>query len=469
MEEPNSDSGSRTFDDLIEYNQSVTKLLFGSQIESKLITAKSRFIKDDSISNNRSFPSLISDMKLDSISNSGQTLSSAVVDNRQKPAIKPILPLVLQEHILRANQFQTSNKDADNSKAISLRNQDMTLNVQTCISSLIHQHMPHLIRKEKPICRPWKLFRMISGHGGWVHSLDVDPANKWFASGSRDGLIKIWDLASGKLRLTLTGHISAVRGLAISPRHPYLFSCGDDKMVKCWDLECNQVVRSYHGHLSGVYCLSLHPTENILITGGRDAAARVWDMRTKEQIHCLTGHRDTVGSLLCQADSPQLITGSYDTTIRLWDLKMARTVHTLTHHKKSVRALVMNHDKSSFISGAIDNLKQWTYPGGQFVKNLSGHDSIINSLAVNRGNVLVSGADNGTIFLWDWDTGYNFQRLASPPQKGSIESEAGILAMTFDKTGTRLITGETDKTIKMYREDPNFDDKIDLKPKLAIK
>lgn len=52
---------------------------------------------------------------------------------------------------------------------------------------------------------------------------------------------QIWDLASGKLKLSLTGHISTVRGVAVSSRSPYLFSCGEDKQVKCWDLEYNKV------------------------------------------------------------------------------------------------------------------------------------------------------------------------------------------------------------------------------------
>lgn len=38
----------------------------------------------------------------------------------------------------------------------------------------------------------------------------VDPGNEWFATGSADRTIKIWDLASGQLKLTLTGHIEQV-------------------------------------------------------------------------------------------------------------------------------------------------------------------------------------------------------------------------------------------------------------------
>ena len=77
---------------------------------------------------------------------------------------------------------------------------------------------------------PWKLMRVISGHLGWVRSVAVEPGNKWFATGAGDRVIKIWDLASGELKLSLTGHISTVRGLAVSSRHPYLFSCGEDKV-----------------------------------------------------------------------------------------------------------------------------------------------------------------------------------------------------------------------------------------------
>jgi pleiotropic regulator 1 len=300
---------------------------------------------------------------------------------------------------------------------------------------------------------PWKLMRVISGHLGWVRSLAVEPGNQWFASGAGDRTIKIWDLASGSLKLTLTGHISTVRGLAVSPRHPLLFSCGEDKMVKCWDLEANKVIRHYHGHLSGVYTLSLHPTLDVLVTGGRDGVARVWDMRTRSNIHVLSGHKGTVADVKCQEVDPQVISASLDSTIRLWDLAAGKTMGVLTHHKKGVRTLATHPNEFTFASGSANSIKQWKLPEAAFLTNFEGHNSIVNTLAVNADNVLFSGADDGTVSFWDWKTGHRFQDTASVAQPGSLDAEAGIFASTFDLSGSRLITGEADKTIKIWKED----------------
>uniref|UniRef100_A0A336K8G0 Pleiotropic regulator 1 n=1 Tax=Culicoides sonorensis TaxID=179676 RepID=A0A336K8G0_CULSO len=300
---------------------------------------------------------------------------------------------------------------------------------------------------------PWKLSRVISGHLGWVRAVAVEPGNEWFVTGAADRVIKVWDLASGKLKLSLTGHVSTVRGLAVSPRHPYLFSCGEDRQVKCWDLEYNKVIRHYHGHLSAVYSLALHPTIDVLATAGRDGTARIWDMRTKANVHTLVGHTNTVASVVAQAANPQIITGSHDSTIRLWDLAAGKSVCTLTNHKKSVRSLVIHPTLYMFASGSPDNIKQWRCPEGNFIQNLSGHNTLINAMACNPEGVLVSGGDNGTLFFWDWRTGYNFQRSQAAVQPGSMDSEAGIFAMTFDNSGSRLITTEADKTIKIYKED----------------
>jgi len=97
---------------------------------------------------------------------------------------------------------------------------------------------------------------------------------------------------------------------------------------------------------------------------------------------------------------------------------------------------------------------------------------VINSLSLNADGVLASCADNGTLNLWDYRTGHRFQQMESMVQPGSLDSEAGIFASTFDKSGSRLITCEADKTIKVYKEDPNSTeetDPLDWKPTIIRK
>jgi pleiotropic regulator 1 len=305
---------------------------------------------------------------------------------------------------------------------------------------------------------PWRCYRVMSGHTGWVRSVAFDASNRWFATGAADRTIKLWDTASGQLKITLTGHTEQVTGLAVSSRHPYMYSCGLDKTVKCWDLETNRVIRHYHGHLSGVYCLALHPTLDLLVTGGRDAVARVWDCRTKLQAWALEGHSHTVAAVACQSTDPQVITGSHDATVRLWDLRKGQTMATLTHHKKAVRGLAVHAREAAFVSAGADNLKKFALPRGDFLHNLLQRQGcIVNALALSSdSDVLASGGDDGSLWFWDWRSGNCFQKSEQAPQPGSLEgAEAGVFAAAFDLSGSRLVTCGADKTVRMWREDEN--------------
>lgn len=283
--------------------------------------------------------------------------------------------------------------------ALMVRGDAMEDTGRSMLNSALQRKKERAAQQAQPAYHaPWKLMRVISGHLGWVRCVAVDPHNQWFATGAGDRMIKIWDMASGELKLTLTGHISTVRGLAVSGRHPYMFSAGEDKLVKCWDLETNKVVRQYYGHLSGIYSLSLHPTLDVVVTAGRDASARVWDIRTKTQVHVLGGHRGTVASVQCQDSDPQVLTGSMDATVKLWDLAAGKCMTTLTHHKKSVRALAVAPHEFTFVSGSAGgrNVKKWRCPEGTLLANMT-HDGIVNTLSVNADGVLFSGADDGSM------------------------------------------------------------------------
>lgn len=301
----------------------------------------------------------------------------------------------------------------------------------------------------------WKLSKVLIGHKGWVRSVAIDPSNKFFVTGSADTTIKAWDLATGSLKLTLTSHLMAVRSVDISNRHPYLFSSGEDKSIKLWDLEKNTVIRDYHGHLSGVYSISVHPTLDVLISGSRDSSIKVWDIRTSIPIMTLQGHKQPITKVVTQPTDPQIVSSSQDKTIRFWDLRNSKTQTVLTHHRKAVRTLSLNPIEWSMASASADSIRQWKFPDGAYLASLnhSDEDKIVNSLSINQDNVLFVGGDEGEMTFYDWNSTKKFQTVQNPLVPGSLDSEGGILTSSFDLTGSRLIVGGRDKSVKIWQEE----------------
>ena len=160
----------------------------------------------------------------------------------------------------------------------------------------------------------------------------------------------------------------------------------------------------------------------------------------------------TITSLLTQGSDPQIVSGSMDKMVRLWDIRNGRAAATLTNHRKGVRALAQHSVEFGFASAGADDIKKWQFPEGTFRSNFSGHRTIVHTLSMNRDNVLVSGDDAGGLRFWDWKTGHCFQSTKSRVQPGSLQSEGSILASAFDVTGSRLITCEADKTVKIWKE-----------------
>lgn len=87
------------------------------------------------------------------------------------------------------------------------------------------------------------------------------------------------------------------------------------------------------------------------------------------------------------------------------------------------------------------------------MRGLDDSNVVLNALALNDDNVLVSGSDDGVLKFYDWTSGKCFQTLSSPVQPGSLTSEAAIFDIKFDRSSLRMMTAECDKTIKIWKED----------------
>jgi len=70
--------------------------------------------------------------------------------------------------------------------------------------------------------------------------------------------------------------------------------------------------------------------------------------------------------------------------------------------------MVLHPSEYTFASGGSDKIRVWKCPEGHQLRTITGPSAIVNTLAINQDNVLVSGADDGTLSFYDWESGHCF-------------------------------------------------------------
>lgn len=118
---------------------------------------------------------------------------------------------------------------------------------------------------------PASSYRYLSSLAGSSAALPLSNSVEYFATGSRDKTIKLWD-TNGKCLATLVGHDSWVNALVFHPGGKFIFSAADDKTLRFWDLsqkgQCIGILRGVHEGF--ITCLRWAPTLKHIPTQNRD-------------------------------------------------------------------------------------------------------------------------------------------------------------------------------------------------------
>lgn len=154
---------------------------------------------------------------------------------------------------------------------------------------------------------------------GELLCLAFSPDGKHLAAGSEGGVVRLWDVSSGKVERELRGPTAAVWDVAYTPDGSILAGAGGDKRGWIWDARTGAVIRELKGHTAAVFSLAISGDGTRVATASDDLTARIWDLRTGATIRVLTGHTDILFDVAFPPDGTYVATTGGDAVVRLWD------------------------------------------------------------------------------------------------------------------------------------------------------
>lgn len=245
----------------------------------------------------------------------------------------------------------------------------------------------------------------LKGHEGAVNSIAVTPDNKRILSAGGSGIIRVWDLGTGRALPSLEGHLSAVSSVVVSGDGDRAASASEDGAIKLWDLRSNRCVTTLNENGGAVTSVALSPNGAFVVTAGWEI--KVWHLETGHCLHSFEGHESGVSTVVWSPDGSQLISGGADNTIKVWNLPDCSLRSTFEGHGAAVLAIDVSADGALLLSGCghiygkRGALSLWALPTARPIRTLVSGAPTITSVGLSLdGQYAVSGDAEGRVQLW---------------------------------------------------------------------
>lgn len=229
----------------------------------------------------------------------------------------------------------------------------------------------------------WKLERVIGSEtdpasplSDRVTALCFSPNGETLAVGSgpasRFGDVKLYKVADGSLLRDLGEvHSDTVLDMAFSPDGTQLATCGADKLVRIFEIASGKQRLSLEGHTHHVLAVAWQDSGNILASASADGTVKIWNMITGEQQRTVPGFAKEITSLAYVGQTTQFLATCADNSLRLVEGNNGQTVRNFGGSTSALYTMALSPDNKQVLAGGQDGkLIIWSVENGQVVKQL---------------------------------------------------------------------------------------------------
>lgn len=277
-----------------------------------------------------------------------------------------------------------------------------------------------------------QLFRLSApAVNGQVHRLGFTDDSRLLRSESGDGVVRTWEMRTGKLLADQKFEARGERceGFSRSGKEFFAPALRQDE-VRLWDVASGQLVRRFdceYIHNGAGGCDFSRDGKQLAVIDPC-GEVRVYDLADGKE-RCRFRHPSPVHpavALALVAFSPDARTlataGHFDNTVRLWDARTGKEVRTITTKTKLdyYRAVAFAPDRRILATGAFrDGIHLYDFVKGKKLRALEPPPNFMNLdthfAFTPDGKTLAVGGD-GAVFLYEIPLGYTLDLAGLPKE-----------------------------------------------------